>query len=123
MLFSLDRGNGGNVNLSVADLKYRLNRDAKERNMAWGLLGGEDEIVQLQSSRDFDSEEEGIEIVDQSFGNRRKRRAAPRFVMSFRDIQEARRFVRTWHRRPFIFGKDRAGDDEISPIVSAELLW
>jgi hypothetical protein len=122
VLFSLDQGNGGNLNLSVADVKYRLNRDAKERNMAWGLFGGEDEIVQLQSRRNSDDENEGLEAGD-TLSGRRKRRVPPRFVVSFRDVQEARRFVRMWHRRPFVLGKDRAEDDEIPPVVNAELLW
>jgi hypothetical protein len=114
VLFSLDKGY-----VSFYDLRAALGRDGKERNLQWNLLQGDDDIVKLDTKKEAELEED-----EDKDGQRRKRRAPPRYIISFKDNQEARRFVREWHQRPFPLSQERQNpEDEAPPIVNAELLW
>lgn len=114
VLFSLDKGYVG-----IYDLRAALGRDGKERNLQWNLLPGDDDIVKLDGTKADTAE---AEMEEQEIRSR-KRRQPSRFIISFKDQQEARRFVRAWHRRPFPLAQERRPEDENPPIVSAELLW
>jgi len=108
-------------------LRAAIGRDGRERNLQWNLLPGKDDIVKLDGGKGVSEEEEvGVELeVRQDVEEKkRKRWQPPRFILSFKDNQEARRFVRAWHRRPFplITGPQNPGD-EGPAIVNAELLW
>ncbi len=48
-----------------------------------------------------------------------------RFVVAFADAVEARRFVRSWHRRTVIVpgGRKRTGLAEVAAVVDATVLW
>ena len=114
VLFSLDKGY-----LGIYDLRAALGRDGKRRNLQWNLLSGDDDIVKLDGTKADTAE---AEIEEQEIRSR-KRRELSRYIISFRDQQEARRFVRAWHGRPFPLTQERQPEDEAPPIVSAGLLW
>jgi hypothetical protein len=114
VLFSLDKGHVG-----IYELRTALGRDGKERNLQWNLLPGDDDIVKLDGTKADVAEAE----LDDQDSRKRKKRQPPRFIISFKDQQEARRFVRAWHKRPFPLTQERRLEDETPPIVNAELLW
>lgn len=118
VLFSL---NMGHSRLTAHELAQMLGRDAKERNLPWGLVGGDEAIVKLEVKRAEEDADADTALPDDA--RRRRRWRPPRFILSFKDAQEARRFVRAWHRRPLPVAPERISDGEEGPIVNAEVLW
>jgi hypothetical protein len=121
VLFSLDKGY-----VEIYDLRAAIGRDGKARNLQWNLLPGKHDIVKVDGGKVLSDEGEGIEsdVLQNPEERGRRKRLPPRFILSFKDGQEARRFVRAWHRRPFPLttGPQNLGD-EAPPMVNAELLW
>jgi hypothetical protein len=125
VLFSLDMGH-----LTHYDLATALSDDGKRRNLHWKLAGGKEDIVRLNNNQEVDDKmlEEGWNQdsadgeTSRSAKKRQVRRPA-RYIISFKDPHEARRFVREWHRRPFPVQREHSPGDEPPPIVNAEILW
>ena len=46
-----------------------------------------------------------------------------RYVLSFTDRHEARRFVREWHKRPCPLQPQYKLGDEPPPLANAEIVW
>lgn len=82
-----------------------LYQDGIRRNLEWKLAGGRNNVYKIKGS---ESE---------------KRRTPERYVIPFKDQQEARRFVREWHRREFPMAKKKDDRGELPPIVNAEIIW
>jgi hypothetical protein len=120
VLFSLDKGDVGTY-----DLRAVIGWDGRERNLQWGLVLGKDDIVRLEGGKVVSDGGDGAEELQQGMdGKKIKKWQPPRFILSFKDNQEARRFVRAWHRRPFPLRQGPQNpEDEEPPIVSAEVLW
>jgi hypothetical protein len=111
VLFSLDSGQ-----ISAYDLKSAFLRpDGKRRNLHWSLA--EDPIVRLDEEQDDGKGIEGLAAGDKTW------KRVTRSIIAFKDHNEARRFVREWHRRPFPVRRWPNPGDEAPPIVSAEYLW
>jgi hypothetical protein len=124
VLLSFDRGA-----ITIHDLRMVLGDDGRLRNLQWNLAGGEGEIFKLDAAQS-DDEEPGEDVEDPSgeleAEPEPKKRPFPtpaRYIISFKDRCEARRFVREWHRRPFPTLRERNPGDESPPIAKAELLW
>lgn len=114
VLLSVDWGR-----ISYIDLKNAISKDGKRRNLPWKLIAGEGAIVGVNSD---EQNEESDELGDANAARpsrRRKLRSPTRYIISFRDPHEARRFVREWHRRPFPVGRE----DEPPPILNVEMFW
>lgn len=124
VIFSVDVGH-----ITQYDLEEALNNDGRRRNLHW-KLGSEEtgQIVKLTYDDHGNSPEEPGEKTEESVKAYRARkkeeyRRPSRYVISFKDRNEARRFVREWHRRPFpIYRQHNPGDEPI-PIINAEILW
>ncbi|RDL31429.1 uncharacterized protein BP5553_09638 [Venustampulla echinocandica] len=105
--------------ISQFDLKKAIMDDGRRRNLHWKLAGNENDILTLKS----DIEAEGA-FGDPDAGiDTKPFRRAGRYVISFRDRHEARRFVREWHRRAFPSHRPHRPGDEPPPIVNVEILW
>jgi hypothetical protein len=117
VLFFLDRGF-----VSSYDLRSMIGNDGRERNLHWNLRNIDD----LTKSKSFPNEE-NIREGDADQGTeprqRMKTRQPSTFILFFKDNQEARRFVRTWHRTPLPVLQEPDISDQEPPIVNAELLW
>ena len=104
------------------EIKDVLDKDGRARNMLWDLVEdiGIQELDRLRDMRQ--------RVVQRSikFGTTDTERmpytAPSRFVLTFKDRYEARRFVREWHRRPFPQPSLHGTDEEL-PIVLAEYIW
>lgn len=102
-------------------------QDGRDRGMEWALLDGRKSIEKVDvptvpgDAEDVeDSSSEALEDGDEP---ENVRRPYPRWVITFEDENEARRFVRAWHRRPFSVSRDTSLQDEPPPLVHAEFLW
>ena len=122
-------------------------RDGRARGMAWALLDGKYSIQQLDpdGSRPGDGDDddgggggggsdEAVVAAEQRGirgGERREpdirgyvKRTKLRWTIAFESENEARRFVRRWHLRPFAdMFRDREHRGDYAPLVHAEYLW
>lgn len=123
VLFSVDNGQ-----LSQHDIRNAIKEDGIRRNLHWEIeLEG---ISGLPSNRMNDVDDkmfghlfaEGAGEMELADGQRRFR-APSRYVLSFKYKNEARRFVREWHRRPLPMRGTAEPGDEPPPIVDAEIIW
>ena len=108
--------------LGLAVVRDMISRDGQRRGLAWALAEGEKSIEKVEAPLLADEElEEGdyTEETDPSYA----RRMCLRWIISFRDENEARRFTRAWHCRPFPLHGDNAATEEPPPSVHAEVLW
>lgn len=116
VLFTTD-GRGGYIEKRT--LARALADDGLRRNLHWRFAGDRDEaIVKLETN-----------LLDETASGRRKTtyKGPARYTIAFKDSNEARRFVREWHRRPFPLTslrrlKEEAGDEPL-PVVHAEICW
>lgn len=89
--------------------------DGRDRGLEWDIS-----IVRLDAS---EAAADGFEDLtgtetDEFAELGARRQASSRWIMSFLNESEARRFVRVWHRRPFPSAR---GDDRA--LVQAEFIW
>lgn len=118
VLFSVDLGQ-----ISHYDLRHAISDDGKRRNLHWNLIDGEGAIVKINSDV---QEEDGESIEELGLARsprKRNIRAPTRYILSFKNLHEARRFIREWHRRPFPVQKEHKVGDEPPPIMNAEMFW
>lgn len=90
--------------------------DGRERGLAWNMT-----VEQLDTSAPAREEFEGSNDVDEADESSElsfQHTNIKRWILSFADENETRRFIRAWHRRTF--PQDR-GDDR--RLVHAEFLW
>ncbi len=101
--------------------------DGRDRGMEWALLNGRKSIEKVDvptvSSDIEDLEDSSLEEDGDGHEPGSGRRPYPRWIITFEDENEARRFVRAWHRRPFSVSRDPSLQDEPPPLVHAEFLW
>lgn len=124
VLFSVDSGI-----LSRYDIQHAIKIDGLRRNLHWDTT--ENFVSGLPSNPLEDRDEElfgemlGAAATDQQIATAKlKFRAPSRHIISFKHRNEARRFVREWHRRPLPTLKgERGPGEEPPPIVNAEIIW
>lgn len=121
VLFTTDRSH-----ISPIELADTLKQDGKRRNMSWNFAGKfHDSIISLERS-DQKQLEELVGPIPRTGkfkeGGGRSYNGPGRFIISFRDSHEARRFVREWHCRPLPTRHSQRAEDE-PPTVNAEILW
>jgi hypothetical protein len=85
------------------DVRQAINADGKKRNLHWKLAGEERAVLKADG------------------GN--AGHGPAKFIVSFQDSHEARRFVREWHRRPFPMQREVRLGDEPPPIMDADIFW
>ncbi|KAM3084182.1 hypothetical protein ACMFMG_001716 [Clarireedia jacksonii] len=112
VLFSLE----GAPSLSELDVVKILEDDGRRRNLLW-RLAKEGKVVKLKDRSEND------ELGADGMRPLRLLNVVTRYVVSFADKYEARRFVREWHRRPCPLQKEYKLGDEPPPIVNAQIMW
>jgi hypothetical protein len=113
VLFYLDVGA-----VRAHELRDIIGLDGKRRNLHWMLA--DDAIIQVEEKRvlNKDRETTADAIHSNAFS-----RGPSKYMIAFKDRNEARRFVREWHRRPLPFQRERSLGDEAPPRVNAQILW
>lgn len=125
-LVLLNFDNGGDFGfISEHEVRRWLALDGRQRGLPWGLINGDSEIVRLGSKSATSSSNSETDRATQKTSTSRSRLSS-RFVLSFKEQVEARRFVRQWHKQLFKLESrssesDRAGNAPM--VVNAELLW
>jgi hypothetical protein len=113
VLLSIDMGR-----ITQWDLLRAIQDDGKRRNLHWKLAGKEDAIVKLKADEDGPGElREGFQPTPKGWNK------PSRYIISFQDRHEVRRFVREWHRRPFPLQREHNPGDEAPPMINAEIFW
>ena len=120
---------------TIMQVQQLIRRDSKARGLAWALLDGKYSIQQLEpdAGPDLEVEEEDRKGMERHHANSERagqdffdyyRRTLIRWTIAFQDENEARRFVRRWHLRPFseVF-TDREHKGDVKPLVHAEFMW
>ena len=103
-------------------VKTMLAKDGQDRGLQWGPLDGKGSIAAI------DEPPQQEETEDEPLGEgetKVKKHSLQRWVIAFEDENEARRFIRTWHRMPYPFplAAESFTYDEPPPLVHAEFLW
>ena len=102
-------------------------QDGRDRGMEWVLLKGRKSVEKVdvppvpEDADDLNESTSEEAEGGQEPGN--VRRTYPRWIIAFEDEDEARRFVRAWHRRPFPVSREPSLQDEPPPLVHAEYVW
>lgn len=103
-------------------IQSMIHADGRNRGLAWGLANSQKPIVKVNESNIQTSESDGAgSLRDED--ELQRQRLYPRYIASFVDENEARRFIRAWHRRPFPLQGENVAIGEPLPLVHAELLW
>ncbi|MCJ1470917.1 hypothetical protein MMC07_009565 [Pseudocyphellaria aurata] len=105
-----------------ASISNMINRDGQDRGLAWALALGENSVEKVECPISPMEDPENPGSRDDA-DSPRTRSVYPRWIISFTDENEARRFTRSWHRRPFPLRGERVAVGEPHPLVHAEVIW
>jgi len=104
--------------LNAADIRTAILNDGRERNLEWNLWD-HDGIVQIGAAK---AEQLDLAQHDDPLQDKKTVPLA-KFIVTLKDITEARSFIRSWHRRPFPRQQEQSEPDGLPPLVNVELLW
>lgn len=121
---------------SLTAFKSAVNMDGKSRGgLHWAHLGRQKGFREINLPRHLakglvdsansgtnDEEASDAELVRSYNMEKWAQRAWRRFIMSFQDDAEAKRFVNAWHRRDITALLNQEGSDERT-IINVELIW
>ena len=110
VLFTVD---GQQLPTSV--IKHTVAADGRDRGLAWNV--SIDRLDTSSVAADGFEDSTGTETAELA-GLGARRHAFSRWVLSFLNESEARRFIRAWHRRSIPLAR---GDDPV--LVQAEFIW
>ncbi|KAI9645275.1 hypothetical protein NHQ30_006010 [Ciborinia camelliae] len=110
------------IGLSSWGLREILEADGKRRNLLW-RFARQGAIVRLgEKAKVRPGQELGYQ-GENGIGGKKVYNTSGRYIISFLDRAEARRFVREWHKRPCPLQKEYKDGDEPPPIANAEIMW
>ena len=103
---------------SIDVIKNMLSTDGRARNMPWGESAHHNIVA--------DYHNQIPRVPDKDRDHQTRSRSNPRkWLILLNDEAEARRFIRSWHMRPFPAWLEHKSDDydEPWPLVRTELMW
>ncbi|KAI9736275.1 MAG: hypothetical protein M1834_001161 [Cirrosporium novae-zelandiae] len=87
--------------------------DSKMQGVPWGLVNHKHAYLPYDRT-----------VTKETLLTDRRYLFPERWILSFEKVQDARRFVRTWHRRQFLLPEWIEYETQVNPAVAlAELLW
>ena len=107
---------------NMYSVKRFIAQDGRHRGLAWALAPAADSIKMLEVPSGVPSEQEESAYMDDP-ELKLKKRDLLRWIVTFGEETEARRFVRAWHRRPFPIPNARNSYGGPLPLLNVELLW
>ena len=103
-------------------IKSMLIKDGFNRSLSWGPLNGKGSIELVESPTKFEEDAENSQSSSDDI--KRKEPIFSRWLIELENENEARRFVRMWHRVPFPFPGLRSSQyEEPEYLIHAEFLW
>lgn len=107
-------------NPPLSSIREMISQDGRKRGLAWSLAGDVPAIEKV----DYSSEDGTTTPSNGSTeSGQSKDRLRRRWIVTFTDESEARRFIRRWHRRPFPLRGAGNGVGEPPSLVNAEFIW
>lgn len=110
------------LQLTLHEVHKMIRQDGRYRGLTWNLKSGNKSIEKVRNSSP-DIEESGKSHLFQDTESLQQRPSYPRYIITFVNENEARRFVRGWHRKPFPIYAEKFSLGESSPLIHAEILW
>ena len=107
---------------TLDEIQQLINQDGRHRGLNWTLASGNISVERLGNSVS-NTEESRENFSLQDAGLPQPKSLYPRYVISFSDENEARRFIRLWHRKQFPLYGENAAAGEPLPLVHAEFIW
>lgn len=107
-------------NPPLSSIREMINQDGRNRGLAWSLAGDVPAIEKVGSSSEDTTTTQSNQSAKSGQSKERLRR---RWIVTFTDESEARRFLRRWHRRPFPLRGAGTGVGEPPSLVNAEFIW
>lgn len=107
---------------TIHDIRDMIARDKRSRGLNWALASSMNPVEKVDSSA-YREWGEGDSAASESAEETQFRGLYPRYLIHFADENEARRFTREWHRRPFPLPKARIHSHEPPPLVHTEFVW
>lgn len=109
---------------TIRDIKDWISSDEENRGLPWALADSiKPAIEKVDSAAAREGEEADLGAITEPADTPRFRGLYPRYLIRFVDENEARRFIRAWHRRPFPLPKDAISSSEVPRLVHAEFIW
>lgn len=99
-------------------IKAAIDQDGRDRALPWATAGGSSSFEKLNLPTASPEDMGGSEAVEPE----NKGRSSARWIVTFVDENEARRFVRAWHKRPFHLSGDAVRGADAA-LVNTEFLW
>lgn len=107
-------------NPPLSSIREMINQDGRNRGLPWSLAGDVPAIEKVNYSSDDATTTHPNGPLESGQSKERLRR---RWIVTFVDESEARRFIRRWHRRPFPLRGAGTGVGEPPSLVNAEFIW
>lgn len=104
---------------TTPSVRAAIHQDGRDRGLPWATEGGSRSIEKLNLPT---TSPEDLETPEQAESSEVRGRSSARWIVTFVDENEARRFVRAWHKRPFPLNGDPVRGED-APLVNAEFLW
>lgn len=104
--------------LTTNAVRSALDEDGRQRGLQWATQVGNRYVERLDLPNSPLDDPDRLEDREPEV----RKRSSRRWIINLDDENEARRFVRSWHRRPFPLPDDHVRGEK-SPIVNAEFLW
>ena len=101
--------------LTASAIKHTIAADGREKGLAWDIAV---EAVDTSAVLANEHKEHKSEVLEEISELRPRRRLPHRWIISFVDEGEARRFIRAWHRRPIPSAQSYSQD-----LAHAEFIW
>lgn len=106
------------------EINNAIGKSGQDRNQAWLLIDHHDRIRPLQGDR-FARNDGNSPDEDGTYDRLAKlnvpKYELQRWILTFRELEDAKSFVRCWHRRPFPWG--RRSDAELERHAAASVKY
>lgn len=107
--------------LTSDQIQRMIHCDGQHRGLDWNLASGKP--IEKTDNAELGADELQEDPFLQNSTLHNPRSPYPRYLIPFIDENEARRFVRAWHRMKLPINEEKMADGEPWPIVHAEFLW
>lgn len=107
---------------TVHDIRDMITWDNRNRGLDWALANSSKSVEKVDSAAAREWNEAEFEVTE-PVEPTQFRPLYPKYLIHFADEDEAMRFTRAWHRRPFPLSNEKLDIRESPPLIIAELVW
>ena len=110
---------------STSMVRSAISKNERIRGMTWAMAPGEASLKKIDTPLQTmdDSEESEVTEAAEDFETKHLQRSLSKWIITFANEAEARRFTRAWHRKSFPLPGDTGAYGEPHPLVHAEFMW